>query len=72
MFKDKAMGEHAILAVDADSRLVSSLGLRWKEKGETAYPATLVIDQQRKIVWSKVSRSHGDRANAKEVLAALP
>ena len=46
-------------------------GLRWDAPRETAYPSTFVIDRKGIVRFAKVSKSHGDRANAKEVLAAV-
>jgi hypothetical protein len=45
--------------------------LRWDAKNETAYPATLVFDKDRIVKFLKVSKSHGDRANAEDLLEAI-
>lgn len=60
-----------VFLVDPDFAFTNAYGLRWEAKNETAYPATLVIGQEGKVKWSKVSRTHGGRASATEVLAAL-
>ncbi len=60
------------LLLDPDYTVVNQLGLRWDAPGETAYPATFVLDQDLIVLLSKVSRSHGDRTKADDVLAALP
>ncbi len=39
--------------------------------GETAYPAAFVVDGSGKVRFAKVSRTHGGRAAAAEVLEAL-
>ena len=59
-------------AVDPDHAMVTDYGLRWDAPNETAYPSTFVIDQDGKIVFAKVSDSHGGRASAEEILKALP
>ncbi|MDX1935213.1 MAG: redoxin family protein [Capsulimonadales bacterium] len=58
--------------IDPDFKAVTRLGLRWNAPGETAYPSTFVLDGKRKVVFARVSRSHGDRASAAAILAALP
>jgi thioredoxin-dependent peroxiredoxin len=59
------------LAIDADYALTHQYGLRWEKEGETAYPATFVIDGEGKVRFVKVSRTHGDRVKATTVLAEL-
>ncbi len=60
------------LVLDPDFKFTNRYGLRWKAAGETAYPSTFVLDTRRKVLFAKVSRSHGDRAKVDDVLAALP
>jgi peroxiredoxin len=57
--------------IDPDLRFVNDWGLRWKAKGETAYPSTFVVDRQSTVRFAKVSHGHGDRATASELLRAL-
>jgi len=56
---------------DPGLAFVSAWGLRWNAEGETAYPAAYVIDKQGIVKFAKVSDSHGGRASADEILAAL-
>lgn len=56
------------LLVDPDYTFTNSYGLRWDAKGETAYPSTFVIDRQGSIRFAKVSREHGGRTTAAEIL----
>jgi len=70
--KGKDMPENFDLLLDPDYTFTNLYGLRWDAKGETAYPSTFVLDSARKVLFAKVSRSHGDRAKAEDVLAALP
>jgi len=37
-----------------------------------ASPSTFVMDYKRKILFAKVSKSHGDRARTADILKALP
>lgn len=57
--------------LDPDYSMVNKYGLRWDSPRETAYPSTFVIDKSGKIVFSKISQSHGGRAKVDEVLEVL-
>ncbi len=59
------------LVVDPGMEMVSEYGLRWDAKNETAYPATFVLDQNGRVVWSKISDSHGERTTAQEIIDQL-
>lgn len=59
------------LVKDADSATARAWGLRWEAEGETAYPATFVIDSGGIVRYAKISGSHGDRAKVDDVLSAL-
>jgi peroxiredoxin len=67
----KTLPTHFQLAVDPDYKFTQAYGLRWAAAGETAYPAAYLIDTTGKIRFAKVSRSHGERAEAAAVLDAL-
>lgn len=57
--------------LDPNYSMVNKYGLRWDAPKETAYPSAFVINTDGKIVFSKVSSSHGGRADVEEVVAAL-
>lgn len=57
--------------LDPDYVLTVAYGLRWSAPRESAYPATFVIDGGGTVRYALVSRSHGGRAAAADVLAAL-
>ncbi len=59
------------LVIDKELKIVKQLGLFWDAPKETAYPTTLVADRQGKIRFVKISRTHGGRTKAAEVIAAL-
>jgi peroxiredoxin len=69
--RDKTIPDHFILVVDPDLAFVRSYNLRWDAQRETAYPSTFVIDRGGKVRFATVSRSHGGRAKAADVLKAL-
>jgi peroxiredoxin len=60
------------MLIDPDYTFVNAYDLRWDAPNETAYPSTFVVGKDRKVLFSKISRSHGDRADAADVLKALP
>jgi len=59
------------LVLDPDQKFVTAAGLRWEALNETAYPSTFIVDSDGKVTFRKVSKSHGDRAEAADVLKAL-
>ncbi len=69
--KNKDWPKEFIFVTDPDYAMIKSYGLRWDAPGETAYPATFVIDAKGKIQFAKISKSHGGRSKAEDVSAAL-
>jgi peroxiredoxin len=69
--RGKSLPDNFYLATDPDYSLTNKYGLRWDAKGETAYPSTLLIGTDGKVRYSKISKTHGDRAKATSVLEAL-
>lgn len=59
------------LVLDPDHRFVTATGLRWEALNETAYPSTFIVDADGKVTFRKISKTHGDRAEAADVLKAL-
>ena len=59
------------LVLDPDQKFVTAAGLRWEAPNETAYPSTFIVAGDGKVTFRKVSKSHGDRAEAADVLKAL-
>ena len=57
------------MLIDQDYAITNAYDLRWDAQGETAYPATFVIDPEGVITFVKVSDSHGGRTYTSEVLA---
>lgn len=68
---DKNLPAHFEMLLDPDYVFTNLYGLRWNAPKETAYPSTFVLDKTGKIVYAKVSTTHGGRAPAKEILSAL-
>ena len=59
------------LLVDPDYKMTNLYGLRWDEPHETAYPSTFILDRNGKIIFEKISHSHGDRTSADDILSQL-
>ncbi len=69
--KNKGWPKEFILVTDPDYAFTKAYGLRWDAPGETAYPSTFIVDQSGKVRFAKVSKSHGGRSSAEEVIKAL-
>ncbi len=67
----KNLPAHFEMLLDPDYVFTNLYGLRWDAPKETSYPSTFVLDKTGKIVYAKVSTTHGGRAPAKEILSAL-
>ena len=70
-FTGKELPKNFRVGVDPDIAVVTKYGLRWNADGETSYPSTFVIGRNGVVKFAKISRDHGNRASAKEVLDAL-
>lgn len=60
-----------LFLLDPDYTFTNAYGLRWEAKNETAYPSTFVVERGGKVRFAHVSKSHGGRTTAKQVLAEL-
>ena len=69
--KESQLPANIVLVTDPDFKVTNLYGLRWNEPGETAYPSTFLLSEGRQIQFAKISRSHGDRVSAQEVLDNL-
>lgn len=69
-WKGKQWPKDFLYVLDPDYTMVNAYGLRWDAPRETAYPSTLILDQKRGIQFARISRSHGGRTKAAEVLEA--
>ena len=60
-----------LLLLDPDYTFTLAYGLRWNAPKETAYPATFIVGRDGLVTFAKVSKSHGGRTTAAEVLSRL-
>jgi peroxiredoxin Q/BCP len=70
-FKDKDISDTFRLLTDPDFKFTKAYGLRWDAPNETAYPSTFVIGRESIVSFAKVSKAHGGRASATDVLKAI-
>jgi thioredoxin-dependent peroxiredoxin len=69
--QDFQFPQNYFFAIDPGYSMVNKYGLRWDAPKETAYPSTYVIDKNGKVVFVKVSNSHGGRSTPEEIFGAL-
>lgn len=69
--KGSSLPEPLSLLIDPGYKFTNAYGLRWNAPRETAYPSTFVIGTDGVIDYANISKGHGGRASAKEVLANL-
>jgi peroxiredoxin Q/BCP len=69
--QDKSWPADFLFVVDPDYTFTNAYGLRWDAKNETAYPSTIVLARGGKVVSATISKTHGGRTSAAEVLAGL-
>lgn len=67
----KEMPEHIEFLLDPGYKFTNLYGLRWDEPRETAYPSTFVIDRRGVVRFARISKTHGGRTSAAEVIAFL-
>ena len=69
--EDFNFSENFYFTLDPDYSMIAKYGLRWDAPNETAYPSTFIINKKGEIVFSKVSTTHGGRADNEEIFEAL-
>ena len=68
---DKKLPDNFDLLLDPGYEFTNLYGLRWDAPNETAYPSTFLIDQHGVVFFSKISKTHGGRTKAAELLEVL-
>ncbi len=59
------------LVTDPDYKVTNQYGLRWDAPHETAYPSTFILGTDGKIAFEQISREHGGRTTAADVLSHI-
>lgn len=70
--QNKAWPAEFLFVLDPDYAFTNAYGLRWEAKNETAYPSTFIVGQDGRVTWAKISKTHGGRTTAAEILPRLP
>ena len=70
-WKGKQWPSEFLYVLDPDYALVNAYNLRWEALRETAYPSTFLIDTKCLVRFAKISRTHGDRTRASDILAEV-
>jgi peroxiredoxin len=70
--KEDALPANFHLVIDPGFTVTNLYGLRWNADRETAYPSTFLLDRTGKVLFVKISHTHGDRATTADILGALP
>lgn len=68
---ESQLPSNVVLVTDPDYVATSLYGLRWNAPNETAYPSTIILNRKGKILFEKISRSHGDRFSAEDALKQI-
>jgi peroxiredoxin len=69
--KQAELPSNIVLVTDPDYTMTNLYGLRWDAPQETAYPSAFVLDKNGRIIFEKISHSHGDRLSAQDALNHL-
>ncbi len=67
----RAIPDHFSLVLDPDYKFTNDYHLRWDAIGETAFPSAFVIGKDGRVRFALVSKSHGGRAKATDLLKVL-
>lgn len=69
--RGKTLPANFYLLIDPDYTFTNAYGLRWDASGETAYPASFVIDPEGTVRFAQVSTSHGGRTRAADIVQVV-
>ncbi len=69
--QNKQWPKEFLYVTDPAYTFTEAYGLRWNAAKETAYPSTFVIGKDNKVRFALVSKTHGGRASAADVLKTL-
>lgn len=64
----KTLPDGVSFLLDPGYNFTNAWDLRWNARNETAYPSTFFVDKNGKVLGAKVSKSHGGRTTADEIL----
>lgn len=67
---NQSLPEPFVIVADPDYRFSNSWNLRWDQLRETAYPSTFIVGKDGTIKYARISKSHGGRVSAMELISA--
>ena len=70
-WKGRQWPKEFLYVLDPDYTLINAYGLRWDAPRETAYPSSFVLDAKGVVRFAKISKGHGDRTKAADVIAEV-
>jgi len=70
-WKNKQWPAEFLYVLDPDYAMVNAYGLRWDAPRETAYASTFVLDDKGVVTFAKISRTHGGRTKAADMLVEV-
>ena len=68
---DKKLPDNFEFLMDPGYKVTNLYGLRWDAPDETAYPSTFLIDGSGVVFFEKISREHGGRTTAAQIMDIL-
>ena len=68
---DKKLPDNFELLMDPGYKFTNLYGLRWDAPDETAYPSTFLIDGTGVVFFEKISKEHGGRTTAAQIMDVL-
>jgi peroxiredoxin len=63
--------ENFTIVTDPGYEMTGAYHLRWDADRETVYPSVFIVAPKLKVTFAKVSKSHGGRTKASQIIAAL-
>lgn len=67
----KELPSSVTFLLDPGYTFTNAWDLRWNARNETAYPSTFLVSQEGVVLGAKVSKSHGGRTSAADILGAM-
>jgi peroxiredoxin len=69
--QEGALPANIHLVIDPNYTMTTQYGLRWDAPQETSYASTFILDRQGVVHFRKISKGHGDRTTAADLLPEL-
>ncbi len=70
-FAETKLPENFTVLLDPDYSFTNAYGLRWDAPRETAYPTTILLSEKGEVKFINISKSHGGRVPAQQIVDLL-